>query len=52
MQSVISREKDPFQFGVFTVGSIQAGTGGNIIPDTAVLRGTIRSLRRRACAPR
>ena len=44
VQSVISREKDPFQFGVFTVGSIQGGTVGNIIPETVDLRGTIRSL--------
>ena len=43
VQSVISREKDPFQFGVFSVGSIQGGTSGNIIPDSVVLRGTIRS---------
>ena len=43
-QTVISREKDPFQFGVFTVGSIQGGTAGNIIPETVDLRGTIRTL--------
>jgi hippurate hydrolase len=43
VQSVISREKDPFQFGVFSVGSIQGGTSGNIIPDSVTLRGTIRS---------
>ena len=43
VQSVISREKDPFQFGVFSVGSIQGGTSGNIIPDNVALRGTIRS---------
>jgi hippurate hydrolase len=43
VQSVISREKDPFQFGVFSVGSIQGGTSGNIIPDQVALRGTIRS---------
>lgn len=43
VQGVISREKDPFQFGVFSVGSIQGGTSGNIIPDSVVLRGTIRS---------
>jgi hippurate hydrolase len=43
VQSVISREKDPFAFGVVTVGSIQAGSAGNIIPDKALLRGTIRS---------
>jgi len=43
VQSVISREKDPFEFGVFSVGSFQAGSVGNIIPDSAVLRGTVRS---------
>jgi hippurate hydrolase len=43
VQSIISREKDPFQFGVFSVGSIQGGTSGNIIPDSVTLRGTIRS---------
>ena len=43
VQSVISREKDPFQFGVFSVGAIQGGTSGNIIPDSVSLRGTIRS---------
>ena len=43
VQTVVSREKDPFEFGVVTVGAIQAGTVGNIIPDQAVLRGTIRS---------
>lgn len=43
VQSVISREKDPAAFGVITVGAIQAGSAGNIIPDQAILRGTIRS---------
>ncbi|MFO1187468.1 MAG: amidohydrolase [Alphaproteobacteria bacterium] len=43
VQTVISREKDPFAFGVVTVGSIQAGSAGNIIPDMALLRGTVRS---------
>lgn len=43
VQSVISREKDPAAFGVITVGAIQTGSAGNIIPDTALLRGTIRS---------
>jgi amidohydrolase len=44
VQGIVSREKDPFQFGVFTIGSIQGGTAGNIIPDAVDLRGTIRSL--------
>ncbi|HEY0436150.1 MAG TPA: amidohydrolase [Phenylobacterium sp.] len=43
VQTVISREKDPGAFGVITVGSIQAGSAGNIIPDQAFLRGTIRT---------
>ena len=43
VQSVISREKDPFEFGVFSIGAIQGGTSGNIIPDRVELRGTIRS---------
>jgi amidohydrolase len=43
VQSVVSREKDPMEFGVVTVGAVQAGTVGNIIPDMAILRGTIRS---------
>ncbi|MBS0334077.1 MAG: amidohydrolase [Proteobacteria bacterium] len=43
LQSVISREKDPAAFGVISVGAIQAGSAGNIIPDQALVRGTIRS---------
>lgn len=43
VQTVISREKDPREFGVITVGAFQAGTVANIIPDQAVVRGTLRS---------
>ncbi|QOT78044.1 amidohydrolase [Cupriavidus basilensis] len=43
VQAVTSREKDPMAFGVITVGALQAGSSGNIIPDSAVLRGTIRA---------
>lgn len=43
VQSVISREKDPTAFGVVTVGSIEAGTVGNVIPDRSTVRGTIRT---------
>ena len=43
VQTVVSREKDPMEFGVVTIGAIQSGTVGNIIPDAATLRGTIRS---------
>lgn len=43
VQTVVSREKDPKEFGVVTIGSIQGGTVGNIIPDSVQVRGTIRS---------
>jgi amidohydrolase len=43
VQSVISREKDPMQMGVISIGAINGGSAGNIIPDTVTLRGTIRS---------
>jgi hippurate hydrolase len=45
VQSVISREKDPTEFGVISIGSIQGGTGANIIPDDVTLAGTIRSFK-------
>ena len=44
VQSLVSREKEPAAFGVVTVGALQAGTVGNIIPDEAVVRLTIRSV--------
>lgn len=45
VQTVISREKDPTEFGVVSIGAIHAGSAENIIPDDAVLRGTIRSFK-------
>jgi hippurate hydrolase len=43
VQTVISRQKDPQKFGVVTVGSFNAGTVANIIPDHADLQLTLRS---------
>ncbi|MFT4249293.1 MAG: amidohydrolase [Pseudomonas sp.] len=43
VQSLISRETDPTKFGVVTIGAFQAGSAGNIIPDQALLRGTVRT---------
>jgi hippurate hydrolase len=43
LQTVISRQKDPQQFGVATVGSFNAGTVANIIPDHADLQLSLRS---------
>jgi amidohydrolase len=45
VQSVISREKDPTEFGLVSIGAIHAGTAGNIIPDEAIVIGTIRSFK-------
>jgi amidohydrolase len=43
LQSVVARNLSPEEVGVLTVGSLQAGQAGNVIADSAVLRGTIRS---------
>ena len=45
VQSVISRERDPTEFGVVAIGAIHGGTAANIIPDDVVLTGTIRSFK-------
>jgi amidohydrolase len=45
VQSVISREKDPTEFGVLSIGAIHGGTAENIIPDDVMLRGTIRTFK-------
>jgi hippurate hydrolase len=45
VQSVISREKDPTEFGVISIGAIHAGTAENIIPDEALVLGTIRTFK-------
>jgi hippurate hydrolase len=43
LQTIISREKDPRQPGVITVGSIHGGSKHNIISDECALQLTIRS---------
>ncbi len=43
LQTIVSRNVDPNETGVVTVGAFHAGTAGNIIAETAELRGTIRS---------
>ncbi len=45
VQSVISREKDPTEFGIVSIGAINSGTAANIIPDDALVLGTIRSFK-------
>ncbi len=43
LQSIVSREVNPFDAAVVTVGTIHAGTKRNIIPDEAKLELTVRS---------
>jgi amidohydrolase len=44
LQQVISRDIDPTESAVVTVGKFHAGTATNVIPDTAIIEGTIRTL--------
>lgn len=44
LQSIASRTVDPFDSVVVTVGQIDGGTATNIIPHTATLKGTVRTL--------
>jgi amidohydrolase len=43
IQTLVSREKDPLEPAVVTVGSIHGGTRYNIIPDEVKLQLTVRS---------
>jgi amidohydrolase len=43
LQTIVSRNLNPEDVGVITVGSIQAGNAGNVIANSAELRGSIRS---------
>jgi amidohydrolase len=44
LQTLVSREVDPVEPAVLTVGEIGAGSAFNIIPETARLGGTVRTL--------
>ncbi len=44
LQTVVAREVDPVEPAVLTVGEIEAGSAFNIIPETARLGGTVRTL--------
>lgn len=43
LQSIVSRRRDPFEEGVLSVTQVSAGHAFNVIPGTAVLRGTVRT---------
>ena len=44
LQTIASRRTEPNDSVVLTVGAIHAGHANNVIPDTAEMRGTIRTL--------
>ncbi len=46
LQTIVSRNVAPLQMSVITVGSFQAGTANNVIPNEAVLKLSVRSLDR------
>ena len=43
LQTVVSRSVDPVEPAVVSIGSIHAGTAPNIVPEQAVMEGTLRS---------
>ncbi|HET8596619.1 MAG TPA: M20 aminoacylase family protein [Castellaniella sp.] len=43
-QTILTRDQDPLDAGVISVTQIHAGSADNVIPDQAVLRGTVRTL--------
>ena len=43
IQTLVSREVDPLHPSVVTIGQIQAGSAANVIAESAMLRGTIRT---------
>jgi amidohydrolase len=44
LQTIVSRNVDPIEPAVITVGSLHAGHAANVIPDTAQILGTVRTL--------
>lgn len=46
LQSIVARNIDPLHMAVITVGAFNAGTANNVIPQTAVLKLSVRALDR------
>ncbi len=44
LQTVVARRIDPAKPAVCTVGSVHAGVASNVIPETAILTGTLRAM--------
>ena len=49
LQTIVSRNVAPLQMSVITVGSLQAGKANNVIPQSATLKLSVRSLDRGVC---
>lgn len=45
LQTIVGRNVDPLEAAVISVGQFQAGTAPNIIPDQALLKGTVRTFK-------
>jgi amidohydrolase len=45
LQSIVSRNVPPLEAAVLSIGKFQAGTTSNVIPQEAVMEGTLRTLR-------
>jgi hippurate hydrolase len=45
LQSIVARNVDPLEAAVISITVFQAGNADNVIPQTAKLRGTVRSLK-------
>jgi amidohydrolase len=43
LQTIVSRRLDPSRAAVVTIGTVNAGSAPNVIPDRAVLTGTLRA---------
>jgi amidohydrolase len=43
LQTIVSRQVDPLQSAVVTVGHIEGGHARNVIPDEVLLQGTVRT---------
>ncbi|GAB4833331.1 IAA-amino acid hydrolase ilr1 [Ancistrocladus abbreviatus] len=50
LQQIVSRETDPLESGVVTVGYFQGGEARNVIPESVEFGGTFRSLSREGLA--
>src|SRR5699024_2821417 len=44
LQTLVSRETDPMDSAVLSTTAVHAGEAFNVIPDTAELRGTVRTI--------